>query len=250
LFPASEGYTVQILTHEPGRSCWNLSDSKLLSGLPEAAILDLERASGWFRCAPDDIVLGADERLDGVYFITAGTIRIFHRLEGKREVNFAQFGPGDAFGELSAIDGQGRNADAIAVNAAVIAHCPRQVFREMLIAHPPLALRLLEKLAGIIRKADTRIANLAAMTGPQRVYAELLRLATPDIERRGRYVIEPAPYHRDIAAWAGTTTDVVARALGYLMRSNLMQRQGSSLILNDRDRINVLTRTLAEEDDT
>lgn len=239
---------MQTLTYESGRSRWSLSDSKLLTGLPEAAIRDLERACEWYRCAPDGIVLDAEERLDGVYFIAEGTVRIFHRLEGKREVNFAQFGPGDAFGELSAIDGQGKTADAIAVNAAVIAICPQQVFREMLVAHPPLALRLLEKLAGIIRKADTRIANLAAMTGPQRVYAELLRLATPDVDRVGRYVIEPAPYHRDIAAWAGTTTDVVARAFGHLMKSNLMQRQGSSLILNDRDRINVLTRTLAEED--
>lgn len=239
---------MQILTHEPGRSRWSLFASKLLAGLPDEAIRDLEGACVWYRCEPGGIVLDAEQRLDGVYFIAEGTVRIFHRLEGKREINFAQFGPGDAFGELAAIDGQGKTADAIAVNAAVIAVCPQPVFREMLVTHPSLALRLLEKLAAIIRKSDARIANLAAMTGPQRVYAELLRLATPDIERLGRYVIEPAPYHRDIAAWAGTTTDVVARAFGHLMKSNLMQRQGAALILNDRDRINVLTRIATEEE--
>lgn len=235
------------LTYIPGEFRWHLDDSKLLTGLPEAAIKEMERSSEWFQCEPEEIVLSADERLGGVYFVAEGNIRIFHRLEGKREINFAQFGPGDVFGELTAIDGKGRTADAVAVNSAVIAICPKQAFRDMLVAHPTLALRLLEKLAGIIRQADLRIANLAAMTGPQRVYAELLRLATPDLAQAGRYVIDPAPYHRDIASWSGTTTDVVARAFGHLMKSDLMQRQGSSLILKDRDRINVLIRTMSDD---
>ncbi|WP_207461705.1 Crp/Fnr family transcriptional regulator [Azospirillum sp. SYSU D00513] len=238
---------MQRLTYVAGQFRWTMAGSKLLAGLPESAVLELERASDWFHCAPDDIVLGADERLDGVYFVADGNIRIFHRLDGKREINFAQFGPGDAFGELSVIDGKGRSADAVAVNTAVIAVCPKQAFLDMLMQQPVVAMRLLQKMAGIIRRADQRIANLAAMTGPQRVYAELLRLATPDLTKQGRYVIDPAPYHRDIAAWSGTTTDVVARAFGHLMRSNLMQRQGSSLLLNDRDRINVLIRTESEE---
>jgi CRP/FNR family transcriptional regulator, cyclic AMP receptor protein len=170
-------------------------------------------------------------------------VRIFHQLQGKREVNFAEINAGDAFGELSAIDGGGRSADAVAAMSSVIAICPRQTFLDTLLDHPMLARRLLEKLTGIIRKADRRIANLAAMTGSQRVFAELLRLAVPDVERQGTFVISPAPFHKDIAAWAGTATDVVARAIAHLMKAGLLVREGSSLAITDRARIEALVRT-------
>jgi CRP/FNR family cyclic AMP-dependent transcriptional regulator len=228
---------------ESRRSARDLSRCALLSGLPTETIRAIEDACIWSDCAAGEIILHADDKLDSVYFVVEGAVRIFHQLQGKREVNFAEINAGDAFGELSAIDGGGRSADAVAAVSSVIAICPRQTFLDTLLDHPMLARRLLEKLTGIIRKADRRIANLAAMTGSQRVFAELLRLAVPDVERQGTFVISPAPFHKDIAAWAGTATDVVARAIAHLMKAGLLVREGSSLAITDRARIEALVRT-------
>ena len=152
------------------------------------------------------------------------------------------------FGELSAIDGGGRTADAITAEASVIAICPRQTFLATMMDHPTLAFRLMQKLAGIIRKADQRITNLAGMTGSQRVFAELLRLSVPDVERPGIYSISPAPYHKNIASWAGTTTDVVARAIAHLMKAGLLVRYGSNLAITDRGKVEVLLKTFQIDD--
>jgi len=113
---------------------------------------------------------------------------------------------------------------------------------------PMLAFRLLQKLAGIIRKSDQRITNLAGMTGSQRVFAELLRLSAPDVERPGSFSISPAPYHKDIASWAGTTTDVVARAIAHLMKAGLLVRYGSNLAITDRGKVEVLLKTFESVD--
>lgn len=239
---------MQILDRDANHPQWSLASSKLLAALPDNVICDLEEACVWCRCEPEEMILSADEQLDSVFFIIEGAVRIFHRIGDKREVNFAQFGPGDTLGELSAIDGKGRKADVVTVDEAVIAICERQVFRNMLLAHPTIAMRLLERLSAIIRSADERIASLATMSGAQRVYMELLRLATPNTEQPGTFIIAPAPYHRDIAAWAGTTTDVVARAIGNLMKADLLHRHGPSLILLDIERIGALVQSMDGSD--
>ena len=239
---------LEAITHDEGQPLHGLSRCSLLTGLPEATIQAIADACVWYRCEPGEIILHADDKLDSVYFVVEGSVRIFHQLQGKREINFAEIGTGGVFGELSAIDGGGRTADAITGEASVIAVCPRQTFLATMLDHPPLAFRLLQKLAGIIRKADQRITNLAGMTGSQRVFAELLRLSVPDIERPGNYSISPAPYHKNIASWAGTTTDVVARAIAHLMKAGLLVRYGSNLAITDRGKVEVLLKTFQNED--
>lgn len=240
------------LIHEPGVSTFGLTGCRLLEGLPadvaEELAHELEAVCDWAAYEEGQIVLDARSKLRDVYFIADGVVRIFHRLDGKREINFAEFRGGDAFGELSAIDGGGRTADAIATTPAIIAACPQDAFLKAMADHPPLALAVMRKLTGIIRHSDKRIADLAAMTGAQRVFDELLRLAMPDTDQPGAFIISPAPRHRDIAGWAGTETDVVARAIAHLMKSDLLVRRGSDLILADRDRIETLVRTRAEEE--
>src|SRR4051812_2888522 len=172
---------METITHNEARPSYGLSRCALLAGLPEATVLAIENACVWYRCEPGEIILHADDKLDSVYFVVEGSVRIFHQLQGKREINFAEIGTGGVFGELSAIDGGGRTADAITGDASVIAVCPRQTFLATMADHPTLAFRLLQKLAGIIRKSDQRITNLAGMTGAQRVFAELLRLSAPDV---------------------------------------------------------------------
>jgi CRP/FNR family cyclic AMP-dependent transcriptional regulator len=239
---------LEAIRHDEGRPLYGLSRCSLLAGLPEATVQAIEDACVWYRCESGEIILHADDKFDSVYFVVEGSVRIFHQLQGKREINFAEIGTGSVFGELSAIDGGGRTADAITAEASVIAVCPRQTFLDNLMDHPMLAIRLLQKLTGIIRKSDQRITNLAGMTGSQRVFAELLRLSAPDVERPGSYSISPAPYHKDIASWAGTTTDVVARAIAHLMKAGLLVRHDSNLAITDRGKVEVLLKTFQNDD--
>jgi CRP-like cAMP-binding protein len=235
---------MKAITHDECRPEYGLSRCSLITGLPEVTIQAIEDACVWFECAPGETILCADDKLDSIYFVVEGSVRIFHHLHGKREINLAEIGAGDAFGELSAIDGGGRTADAVTAGPSIIAVCPRQTFLDVMINHPMLTFRLLQKLAGIIRKADHRITNLAGMTGSQRVFAELLRLAVPDLERPGTHIISPAPSHKNIASWAGTASDVVVRAIAHLMKAGLLVRHGSDLTLTDWPKIETLIKTL------
>lgn len=234
------------LAHIPGQSAYSLGGCRLLHGLPADAVMALEHSCRWAAYETGELVLDSASKLRDVYFIADGAVRVFHRLDGRREITFAEFHAGDAFGELSALDGGGRTADAVASSSAVIAACPQDAFLQALAAHPALALAVMRKLVGIIRQSDKRIADLAAMSGAQRVYAELLRLGAPDPANPRGCIVDPAPLHRDMASWAGVETDVVARAIAHLMKTGLLTRRGAALIVADRGRVDALARTYSD----
>mgnify|MGYP001805857636 CR=1 FL=1 len=228
---------VSVIAAEAG-----LAALPLLEGLPLQAVLTLEQACRWLRVAAGVVVVRHDDPDDdAVYFLISGGARIFFRMpHQEREVNFAVVGAGDMFGELAAIDGLGRSASVMTTEETVLAACPRPVFLEALQRWPQLTFRVLLKFARMIRHSDQQIMRLAALPAIQRVYLELLRLAVPDVSGDGTWVITPAPLHKDIANWAGTTTDVVGRAVGQLMRADLLRRHGPGLQIIDRLRVEML----------
>lgn len=221
----------------------------LADALPEM-LAELEQACHWIRVKPNVLLMRHDDMHDNVaYFLISGAVRVFFPVKRRdREVNFAELGPGSVFGELAAIDRCGRSADVETVSESVLAVCPDDVFITALREIPGMSYRLLLKFASIIRESDRHITRLAALSAVQRVYLELLRLSLPNISGDGTWVISPAPLHKDIANWAGTTTDVVGRAIGQLMRGGLLARRGPVLHITDRARVEALAR-IAEPDD-
>ena len=215
---------------------------EVLSDLTPEELHKLEKACHWLHLPTGRILFRHDDPPDAVYFVVKGMVRAFLPVLDGKEVNYAQFGPGEMFGELAALDGRERSADVITIADSVVAACPRPMFHEFLRAYPALSLRLLIRLANIIRQSSQRIAEFSALTDVQRIYLELLRVANPDVSGNGTWVVRPAPLHKDIAGWAGTTTDVVGRALGHLMKANLVERRQGALYILDRKRLETMAR--------
>ena len=69
----------------------------------------------------EEEIFGQYEEDDGVYFILSGLVRITVYSAAGKEVTFRDLGPGDMFGELAAIDGQPRSANACAKTDAHVA---------------------------------------------------------------------------------------------------------------------------------
>ena len=224
-----------------------LEQCELFRDMTPAELRTLEQACHWLQLPAGRILFRHDDPPDAVYFVVSGLVRAFLPVHDGKEIIYAQFGPGEMFGELAALDGHERSADIITTVDSVVAACPRQVFLEFLRRYPALSLRLLIRLAAVIRQSSRRLADFSALTDIQRVYVEVLRVANPDPSGDGSWVLRPAPLHKDIAGWAGTTTDVVGRALGHLMKANLVQRRQGALYILDRKRLEILARESASE---
>lgn len=50
-------------------------------------------------------------------------------------------------------------------------------------------------------------------------------MAEPDLSNPRRWIISTMPKHKEIAVWAGTTPETVAKAIGSLLEAQVAKRQ-------------------------
>ena len=118
---------------------------------------------------------------------------------------------------------------------------------QLVLDHPELAMDLLLRLANIIRSCDNRIMDLSTLGAVQRVYLELLGLAVRDPSGSDAWVISPVPAQREIASQASTARETVARAISELVADEVVTREGKSLYIHDRARLEALAADLAAD---
>ena len=123
-----------------------------------------------------DLIVSRGERGKNVYFIQSGTAKVINYSDNGRVVAYATLQPGAMFGELAALDGKPRSATVVAKTDCSLGVMSGEEFLHAVTKHEPLALYVLQRLAGIIRGADEKIENLSLMGAEQRVCIELLRL--------------------------------------------------------------------------
>lgn len=208
-----------------------LHQVELFDGLAPDAIAEIEAQCAWRQVAADEQVFDKENDTQDVYFVVTGGVRILTAGPDDREVALADVPAGNYFGELAAIDGMRRSARVVATAPSVLAQLPSLDFLALMRRHPEVAMRVLNRLSRVIRSLDSRVTELSTKNDKQRVYGQLLRLAQSDAGDPDARLIPDLPNHREIAAWTGTSKDVVAQAIGELARQGVVRRRGMGLLI-------------------
>ena len=219
----------------------------LFECLDEAERRRLEGRCTWRRYGAGETVLERGGESREVLFIVTGSVNILNISLTGREVAYARLQAGDCFGELAAIDTLPRSASVVAAESTLTAVLPSAQFIELLQKQPEVTLTLLRRLTAMVRMGDVRIMELSTLAATQRVYAELLRMARPDVAVPDLWVIHPLPPLREIASRISTTRETVARALSQLYPTGLVRRKGKSLYIPDRDKLEAALEALQRE---
>ena len=62
-------------------------------------------------------------------------------------------------------------------------------------------------------------------------------MAEPDASNPRHWIITSMPNHKEIAVWAGTSPETVAKAIGQLLEAQVAKRQYKTLHILDRQRL-------------
>jgi len=134
-------------------------------------------------------------------------------------------GPGAVLGSLTALDAGRYPETAVALVTTCALRLESGAFRQMLLAHPPVALRVLDVVVDRLHRARSREAEQASVTVTTRVAATLLRLAdtfgVPG-DGAGTTLIQLPLTRADLAAMTGTSAESVSRAMSGLRRDGLI----------------------------
>ena len=221
----------------------------LLASLTREELTDLAKRCRWRRYRLHEQIVDRDSTDSDVYFLVSGAVQIVNYSLAGREIAFATLPPGSFFGELSAIDGEPRSATVVAVKESLLASMPSPIFLQLASRHPEVGLRLLRRLASIVRTNTERIMDLSTLGAVQRVYVELIRVAEgcrPGSQVR-EWQISPAPTQKEIAGLASTTRETVARSMSMLISGGILAREGRAIRVRDFDRLQRLAGAMQAE---
>lgn len=134
-----------------------------------------------------ELVFSEGEPSDHVALVLEGEVEVFRALGG-REVVLGLVGAGEYVGEMGVLEGRRRAASVRARTTVRIRFLEREDFVARVARDPDLARELLLRMSERLRRADDRLATLAAGGAASRSVAEglpeiRLAAAAPELER-------------------------------------------------------------------
>jgi CRP/FNR family cyclic AMP-dependent transcriptional regulator len=138
-----------------------LSQSGLFAGLGDAELATLAARFKERQFAKGETVFLRGDRGEHLYLVETGRVRLAISTADGRNLSFRHATEGDLFGEIAALDGDPRTADATAIAKARI-HClERHAFRDLWANHPAIAIRIVEFLCRRLRETTAQLETIA-----------------------------------------------------------------------------------------
>lgn len=167
--------------------------------------------------------------------LVRGLVKIHKRGAGGEELILSLCGPGDLLGEVTAVPGAERSADASAlqdVEAVVVAVADLRV---LLTRQPRIGLVMLELVLERLRLADRRRLEFATAESLPRVTNRLLELAerfgTESAD--GALDVDMPISQEELASWAAASKESTARALRTLRELGLIETRRRRMVVLD-----------------
>jgi CRP/FNR family cyclic AMP-dependent transcriptional regulator len=189
------------------------------------------------RWSVGEVLFREGDTAESAIVIVSGLVKIHKRGRGGDELILSLCGPGDLLGEVTAVQGAARSADAVALEDVEAATVTVADLRALLARYPRLALVLLELALRRLRLADQHRLEFAAAESLPRVTSRLLELAErfgvagPD----GTLVVAMPISQEELASWAAASRESTARALRRLRELGLIETHRKRMVVLDAD---------------
>lgn len=225
-----------------GEAKKSLRRAAIFLDLDDAAIARIEALAKWRSHSAGSEIVSYLDRSNDVHFLTAGKARaIIYSAEG-HSILFKDLCPGEEFGEVAAIDRGPRSASVEALEDCTTASLPADVFKQLMLDYPPIALAVLRSLTAQIRRLSERVHEFSTLSVQSRIRAELLRLATLVGISQNNAILSPAPSLSELASRVSTHREAVSRELSRLRTMKITARTRSALHIVDVARLEQLVR--------
>ena len=183
----------------------------------------------------NESLISASGSRSEVFFLLSGTVRAHANSKAGKQVQYEDFSSGMMFGELSAIDGEPRGNDCIAVDNATVAVMTSDVFYQVMQEYPTVMKAVLQRLAKLARKHIQRVYEFSTESVGTRVQLEIIRMIEDGTGcKNGASVLfEKVPTHADIASRISTHREAVTRELKRLERIGLIDWKPGHYAVHD-----------------
>ena len=221
------------ISHKNARDA--LRRVRLFQGLTATQLKWLAERAQIREIESDERIVGYDFPSTSVFFLLRGTVKICAQRRFDHEVVFDILGPGEAIGDLHAIDGAGHSANVVTLETSCVASLSCAEFREALVLITPLSQNLIAMLARRLRRRTGQAEILAALDVCGRLAYHLLLYAEDYGVRENDGLLLPLHLSQtELGGLIGASRERVNRALNYFRRQNyLTLRADGYIVIHD-----------------
>ncbi len=208
-------------------TCDSLSEN-LFCSFPQI-LPELDRLKTVTQYRPGGSIFRSGEIPLGLYTIQSGLVKLEAVSESGSAHTLRLVKPGGVLGYRSLFADEVYQASAVAVEKTSVCFIPKAEVMKLVQKFPEVTLRLLSQLAKDLRQAETKWVDQIDKGAPARVAEALLFFSE-------KFKHENWP-RREIAQWAGTTTETVIRTLALFERESLIRQSGREIRILDRHQL-------------
>ena len=190
---------------------------------------ELERRGVTRRYIKGGIIYAPDEPATELYLIKEGRVALNLLSHEGRTLTVRVVRAGEIFGHAALLSDGTFDTFAEALRPTTVATVRRDMLEELMIAHPALALGLMDDLGRHSQALSSRLGSVAFKSVPARLASVLLELAQPsgrETTTAGRWT------HQELADMINAYRETVTKVLNQFRGAKLieMDRQGVTLL--------------------
>ncbi len=172
---------------------------------------------------------------DALFAVRRGQIRIETGGSDGSRLTLNFMGPGELFGEVAALDGQRRSADATAGEVTELFVLRRQDFLEHLEREPRVAIKIIQLLCQRIRWQSERMEESVLQPLPVRLARRLCALAAD-------FGSEVHISQQQLGVFVGAARESVNRQLQLWRKDGILDLQRGRILLRNMGRLTAAAR--------
>src|SRR5882762_1849036 len=172
---------------------------------------------------------------DALFAVRRGQIRIETGASDGSRLTLNFMGPGELFGEVAALDGQRRSADATAGEVTELFVLRRQDFLAHLEREPRVAIKIIQLLCQRIRWQSERMEESVLQPLPVRLARRLCALAAD-------FGSEVHISQQQLGVFVGAARESVNRQLQLWRKDGILDLQRGRILLLNMDRLTAVAR--------
>jgi CRP/FNR family transcriptional regulator, cyclic AMP receptor protein len=171
-----------------------------------------------------------------LFVLASGLVKVVVTSEEGEEMVLVTLGPGEAFGELSIVDGGPRSASAEALEPTVALMITRPVLLELAARDSGLTEALLHALGGLLRRLTEQASDLVFLDLPGRMAKLLAGLAADRGSATPAGVeLDANLTQTDLAGMVGASRQSVNQILQGFARRGYLQVRGRRIVIHRLD---------------
>jgi CRP/FNR family transcriptional regulator len=164
--------------------------------------------------------------------INNGMIKTFKYTPDGREQILFIFSDGDFFGEMNLLSGAEVSYNAKALEDTGICVINKTAFRELLVGHPQISLKIMEELCSRLDKMENMVQSMGIKDAELRVNMMLMEFSKKYGTKQERGTLIELPLSREgMANYIGVTRETVSRKLSRLQEDGIVELIGNKKVL-------------------